>query len=584
MQDLEITVDHAISIDGSPFKWFPKLLVLKLGDHSPYRCIIQTLSNITFSGLSSLEELHLNFLHMDNLTPEILDIFSLYNSLRILDLSQNDMHDDDKLTHQICNINTSLERLDLSYNKLIFAYHYPCTLPSLKILDVSNQHQTIISAPYLDLLFHVVPNQKILRINDCPWCLRFDVLCSNLVTFDSSNSKITIYKQYGGFIQAPHLENLYLDGITLSSQALTNISILNIFRAPQLKIVDLSSNQISVIEKKDAILLNNLTYLDLRHNQLVSLINLHKLSSIKTLLLSGNKINAVPQSFLSTKPSLNTLDLHDNTFICDCNIEYFQRWILIDEVVALLNEVSDGNRYMCASPDSKKGMSITEISLDCSTNILMYILVSATGFIFLIITTIIAVRYHWHIRYRLFLLFNRRRNHQNYLVNDDEAPEDYENEGGLPRYDAYVTYHNDDEDWVDGELLPNIEEGDEPFRLCLKTRDIRGGRSKLNELSLRIQRSRKILVILSPKFVEDNWCYFELNMAHQRAIEESYKMLIFIIIGKIPKDKLTLVLRQLLCRVQCFKWQADGYGQHLFWQRLREELKMPVPVDRRFYL
>ena len=270
--------------------------------------------------------------------------------------------------------------------------------------------------------------------------------------------------------------------------------------------------------------MNNLTYLDLRHNQLVSLINLQKLSSIKVLLLGENKLNVFPQSFLAMKPLLNTLDLHDNTFICDCNIEHFQRWILSDTVVAMWNNISSGNRYMCASPDSLKVKSITEISLDCSTNILMYILVSAACFTTLIITTILTVRYHWHIRYRLFLLFNRRRNHQNYLVNNNEAPEDYENEGGLPRYDAYVTYHNDEEDWVDGELLPNIEEGDEPFRLCLKTRDIRGGRLKLNELSLRIQRSRKIVVILSPQFVEDNWCYFELNMAHQRAIEESYKI------------------------------------------------------------
>ena len=370
----------------------------------------------------------------------------------------------------------------------------------------------------------------------------------------------------------------------MNSQALTNVSLLNIFKAPQLRIVDLSINQISVIDKKDAILLSNITYLDLRYNQLVSLFNLKELGSIKKMLLSGNEIHTVPHTFLSTKPLLNILDLHDNKFICDCNIETFQRWILTDKAVALWNNISDGNRYMCSSPDSLKGMSITEINLDCSTNIMMYILISATSFILLIATAILAVRYRWHIRYRLFLLFNRRRNYQNYLVNDDEAPEDYENEGGLPRYDAYVTYHNDDEDWVDGKLLPNIEEGDEPFKLCLKTRDIRGGRLKLNELSLRIQRSRKIVVILSPQFVEDNWCYFELNMAHQRAIEESYKMLIFIMIGKIPNDKLTLVLRQLLCRVQCFKWPADGYGQHLFWQRLREELKRPVPVDRRFNL
>ena len=141
LQDLEISVDNAIFIDGSPFQWFPKLLILKLGGQNPYRCIIQTLSNITFSSLSSLEELHLNFLHMDYLPSGTLDIFSQYNSLKVLDLSHNDMHDNNKLTHQICNTNISLVILDLSYNKLTFEHHYPCTLQNVKILHVGHQHQ-----------------------------------------------------------------------------------------------------------------------------------------------------------------------------------------------------------------------------------------------------------------------------------------------------------------------------------------------------------------------------------------------------------------------------------------------------------
>ena len=145
-----------------------------------------------------------------------------------------------------------------------------------------------------------------------------------------------------------------------------------------------------------------------------------------------------------------------------------------------------------------------------------------------------------------------------------------------------MTYHGEDEEWVDEELVANIEEGEEPFRLCLRTRDIRAGRLIFNELSLHIQRSRKILVILSPRFVEDNWCYFELNMAHHRVLEENRNVMIFIILEEIPNNKLTLLLRQLFCRVQVIKWPGDGYGQRLFWRRLREELKRPVPLDRCF--
>ena len=471
----------------------------------------------------------------------------------------------------------------MSYNNLLGYFDSnPCTLPDLKILNVGNQYFIPPTGLYFDAIFHDFPNLNTLQINRGAWRLRFKVLCSKLVTFQSSFSKVTISGNlYNGSILAPNLQNLYLNGITLHQQILINISIINIFKVPQLRIVDLSSNQISTIDEKDAMILNKISYLDLRHNHLVSLTSLQQLRNIKVLLLGGNKIKIVPKSFISNKPSLSTLDLHNNLFICDCNIERFKKWILTDKVVAMWNNFSDGNGYTCTSPYLLKGMSITQIDLDCSTQAVQYILVSTACFTFLIIIAILGVRYRWRIRYRFFLLFNRR-NHPNYLVNNNEAPEDYENEEGFPLYDAYVTYHNDDEDWVDEELLPNIEEGDEPFRLCLKTRDIRGGRLKLNELSLRIQRSRKIVVILSPQFVKDNWCYFELNMAHQKAIEESYKALIFIVRERIPNDRLTLVLRQLFCRVQCFKWPADGYEQHLFWQCLREELKKPVLIDRRF--
>ncbi len=182
-----------------------------------------------------------------------------------------------------------------------------------------------------------------------------------------------------------------------------------------------------------------------------------------------------------------------------------------------------------------------------------------------------------------FLLFNQRPYH-GLVNNDDGVMPDAEDEDGVPRYDAYVIYHIQDEDWVDGELLANIEEGEEPFRLCLKTRNIRAGRPIFNELSLHIQRSRKVIAVLSPHFVDNDWCHFELNMAHRRVLDENPHVLILVLLEDLPDRRLTLLLRQLFCRVECFRWSADGYGQYLFWRRLREELKRPVPLDRRFQI
>ena len=400
--------------------------------------------------------------------------------------------------------------------------------------------------------------------------------CSNLVYLNASNSMIFIFNSF--VIYTPELKELYLSKITVENFPFPNWKLLKLFNTPKLKTLDLSSNQISVIDKEDALMLMNITYLDIRNNLLTSLSNLNQFYNVAVLLVGRNEITTVSRSLISNNP-LQILDLHDNVFVCECTIEWLQEWMLTDDVVYLWNGFSVGNRYTCVEPQTVEGFSITEINLNCDVPFLMYILVSVTCGVAVIIAVYLVVRYRWHIQYKLFLLFNRRAYQNN--IYEDDPDDDFEDEDGAPRYDAYVIYHNRDEDWVDEQLVANIEDDhEEPFRLCLKNRDIRAGRLIFNELSLHIRRSRKSLVILTPRFVEDNWCYFQLNMAHHRVLEESHNVLIFIILEEIPDKKLTLLLRQLFCKSLCMKWPNDEYGQNLFWRRLREEFKRPVPRDR----
>ncbi|XP_072035434.1 toll-like receptor 2 type-2 [Amphiura filiformis] len=334
-----------------------------------------------------------------------------------------------------------------------------------------------------------------------------------------------------------------------------------------------------------AVYLRKLEYLDLSNNMLKSISTLEPLRNLRKLFLDANLINIIPKAMLSHSnyPYMTNLDVSNNKFQCDCEVEAFRNWILTSDVVHL--QSSSLHRYFhdyrCFSPDSTKGFSITEINLDCESHLWKYVSIGTSCALILLIAVIFMVRYRWHIQYRLFLLFNRRRNQQHLLILDDDRIDDDEN--GPPRYDAYVPYHEASaDDWVHGELLPNIEQGEEPFRLFLRCRDMRIGRTKLAEISLHMQRSRKVLVILSPYFFGDNWCNKELEMAHYRVLEENRNVMILIILEEIPNNKKTLLFRHLLCKVQCLKWPGDGYGQYLFWRRLREELKRPVPLDRRF--
>ena len=593
-----------IKTQSSPFKWFSNLLFLRLRGRGT--STLPYLSADTFKGLEHLQVLILHKVQNNIFESEALGVFSKSKFLEIIKFTESYM--EGSIGDGLCSI-SSLTSVDLSYNSINkFAQGLSCTLPNLKVLNLHNQERQYGERLHpwfsFETLCQIMPNLTELHAQqvgfvDVQTCTKDSCRLVNLTTLDLSNDNFVHHDNNSDLIYVPHLENLYLENIGVFFYH--SLKVLNIFEAPQLKYLKFGSNFVEVVDQEDALLLSNLTYLGLGNNQLTSIPNIffrnlryldlsgNKLTEISNLLdhqkleilyLGKNEISIVPKALFSSSnmPLLHTVDLNSNPFACDCSVEPLQKWLLTDTVVNFYHYYAE-NIYRCVSPDSTRGLSITEVDLDCELPVLMYSLVSITFGILSFVISFLVVWYRWHIQYRLFLLFHRRRNFQNNLAigdDDDDAGD------GNPRYDAYVTYHQQDEDWVGDELEANIEGGEEPFRLCIKNRDIRAGRLIFNAISQSIQRSRKILVILTPRFVEDNWCYFELTMAHHRVKEENANVLIFIILEDIPNNKLTLLLRQLFRKAKCLKWPADRYGRNLFWQRLREELKRPVPLDRHF--
>ena len=442
LQVFEIRVESGgvLIIEGSPFQWFPNLTGLCIIGQQSYPdpdLPNQTLSKEAFKGLENLEILRLQYFKINILTSDALAIFSKYNSLKVLNLAHNILDDYYKLD-QICNL-LSLELIDLSYTDHFT--EFDCTLPNLTELYIGNNElkQTVS----LYTIFKGAPNLKILNVDNRRWSLYVaNVTFSNLVTLQSSKSHIFIaYDDM--YITAPCLKELNFSHSTIfGDKPTTTIKILQSFRAPQLRTVDMIYNQISKIDEKDGKLLSTLKFLDLRNNQLTSpgIINLRHLQNIEVLLLGSNKIAVIPKPILQTLTALDTLDFCNNVLRCDCSVEAFRKWILDDEFVFLINNCSqispDNNQYKCVSPDSHKGPSITQIDLDCESQLFKYISLGIACLVFVIIIVVVVVHYRWHIQYRLFLLFNRR-NFQNILNNDDDVIDnnDIGDENGLPRYD-----------------------------------------------------------------------------------------------------------------------------------------------------
>ncbi|XP_072013906.1 toll-like receptor 4 [Amphiura filiformis] len=355
-----------------------------------------------------------------------------------------------------------------------------------------------------------------------------------------------------------------------------------------LKYMDLSHNAIESLPENQFHHMINLIYLNLAGNKLANLNPLKGLYGLQTLIVYGNAITTLPAFLIQNPYNLLRIEFGDIPFSCNCDIQHLQHWIMTDTKTYIGPQPT----YMCKSPAIRENHGITEFSLDCSLHLEQYIAPSVAGLLLIGVIVSVVYKCRWRLHYKCWTLCCQRR-YQQYIDNDDDADinsdddEDVDAPYEAPimrrRYHAYVAYHKDNEAWVNDQLIANIEDGPERFRLCLKERgDIPAGHYILNAICHGIKQSRKTIAVLSENFMDDGWCHYQLHFARMRMVTDNVDVLILVQIGEIPDCKKTLLLRQLLCYKEVLKWPDDLVGQQLFWNQLKMKLRKPVPVDRRF--
>ncbi|MCS7011536.1 MAG: toll/interleukin-1 receptor domain-containing protein, partial [Anaerolineales bacterium] len=79
-------------------------------------------------------------------------------------------------------------------------------------------------------------------------------------------------------------------------------------------------------------------------------------------------------------------------------------------------------------------------------------------------------------------------------------------------YDVFISYSHRDADWVTKTLVPRLEQGG--LRVCTD-RDFVPGKPAVLNIEESIRNSRKIILVLSPNWVESQWTHFEAQLAQQ---------------------------------------------------------------------
>ncbi|CAJ1080890.1 toll-like receptor 13 [Xyrichtys novacula] len=508
-------------------------------------CLSLTKNEITelppraFSTLIQLEQLYLQFnllkyitrkpfsklrrLTKLNLSLNIIDFieegtFQDLTSLRYLDLSGNRIK---RLTPPILSGLTNLRQFVLYNNRLHFrSYESPfINLTSLEYVEMNYQ------GPGGQGLGNIGPN--------------FFHNTHQLTSVSIGHSiKLDIHPD--AFVPLVKLKSLYIAGVLTKTMNLSAVlSPLKTLKKLTLYRADLDALPANLLPPG-----NTLT----------------------TLQVQSNHLHTVDKTLLDALPSLRVLDITDNPLSCACENAWFKNWAIHNnqtQVTLLYNLQCDNDRrssYLWQFDEKACSYDQVSFSLFVSCSVLDMLLV--------------VLCLVWHaqgpaLRYLMLILKAKLRGRKGAA-------------GAKFQYDAFISYSCKDEAWVVGQLVPNLETPARGLRLCLHHRDFRPGAAVVENIEAAIFNSRHTICVVTPNFLQSDWCSMEFQLASLRLLCDGSDVLLLVFLEEMPEHCLSPYtrLRKLVRKKTYLLWPEEPKERDVFWVRLMDALKDSEEEER----
>ncbi|XP_052085885.1 toll-like receptor 4 [Mytilus californianus] len=322
----------------------------------------------------------------------------------------------------------------------------------------------------------------------------------------------------------------------------------------------------------------SLISLDLSKNKFSKFpIQISKFSTLMKLSLVQNRIAFLQKSDMNQLENYqrdNNIEfellLNDNHFVCNCDSIDFLRW-LQETKVAL-----DKNRnYSCVYIDNSQKTTVYAfkhlefIESKCLSKIWLTITIILVV-LFLFIFTASSLAYKYRITLHFWYLHIRRK-YRHYTALEGDSKE--------YKYNAFVAFCNEDEEWVCGSLVNYLEKKN-GLALCLHDRDFAAGKLIMDNIIEAIFESKKVVLVISEEFLKSSWCEFELDMARMKMFQDNRDMLVVVLLDKLSTSRMPISLQRIWNKVTCLEVdetictnQNDNF-EHLFWKRLYEAVVM----------
>uniref|UniRef100_A0A8C0FBZ5 TIR domain-containing protein n=1 Tax=Bubo bubo TaxID=30461 RepID=A0A8C0FBZ5_BUBBB len=550
----------ALMLDTVDLQWAIILQIFLLIWYSPVEHL--TVRNLTFRGplgelteyeflplLSSLEQLisldgsmkALTLEHVRNkvyyFNQEIL--YRQFSEMNIASLTIYDAY----MPHMLCpNRTSSFQYLNFSHNALTDELFQNCgTLTDLKLLIL--QRNKFESLPKVSFMTSHMKSLKYLDMSN------------NLLRHDAADA------------QCQWAESL--TELDLSSNQLTDA----VFEClpVNIKKLYLQNNQITSVPKEMAEL-KSLEELNLASNRLADLPGCGGFTSLEFLNVEMNSILTPSADFFQSCPRVRQLQAGRNPFKCSCELQDFIR----------LERQSGGKlfgwpaAYVCEYPEDLQGTQLKDFHLTelaCNTVLLLVTALLLTLVLVAVVAFLcIYLDVPWYVRMTWQWTQTKRRAWHNH-------PEEQET---ILQFHAFISYSERDSLWVKNELIPNLEKGEGCVQLCQHERNFVPGKSIVENIINCIEKSYKSIFVLSPNFVQSEWCHYELYFAHHKLFSENSNSLILILLEPIPPYIIPAryhKLKALMAKRTYLEWPKEKSKRALFWANLRAAISINLPIS-----
>ncbi|XP_071150156.1 toll-like receptor 4 [Mytilus edulis] len=509
-------------------------------------CNLPHVRNITFFNLPNLEYLDMHRCHTQS-----YDRWTLRNGkkLKYLDISENEFTDDclSKLMSDL-NFNVKLEILKMTNSfpsmSIFLPQYLALFLNATQIREIYVNNNSFVEAIGNDEYFMMPPTLKV---------------------FDFSNNKLSKFYFGMPYLSILNLQNNKL-GAYLSTERYTNSG------ETELREIDLSFNCIQDLSFGLFHGHEHAVNIDLSHNKLTDItFDLSHLVSLKKLDLSYNNISGI-----SSQNSMNTLhklsktsklkiDLSNNLLKCTCENLKFVQWMNAN-LDLLLNK----DKCMCRF-DNNDVVQLTNVNVnvivkqlekECSSYTTLIICIAVgISIALLILSSGLVYRFRWRLRYLYYMTRHKYKVFQNI-----QSYTSY-------KYDAFISYANEETDFVVSEVIPHLERG-ENLKLCVHQRDFVPGEEITQNITNGIHQSRRTICIITRSFLDSYYCMFEFNMAKMESIysRDGQNILFLVFYEQLRPKDLPLVILELVQKQSYIEYPNDEQGNVVFWKKIAESL------------